>query len=92
MPMVKKSISITDQQDSWIKAQIASGHFGNESEVVRELIRERQIREQETPAEIEAIRKALIEGEQSGISDQTPDDIRAAVKKRLRDNGQLPLK
>ena len=53
MAMVKKSISVTDQQDRWIKAQIQSGHFGNESEVVRELIRERQIREQETQAEIE---------------------------------------
>ena len=42
MPMVKKSISVTDQQDSWIKAQIKTGHYGNESEVVRELIRERQ--------------------------------------------------
>jgi Arc/MetJ-type ribon-helix-helix transcriptional regulator len=41
MAMVKKSISVTDQQDQWIKAQIQSGHFGNESEVVRELIRER---------------------------------------------------
>ena len=58
MPMVKKSISITDQQDSWIKSQIATGHFGNESEIIRELIRERQIREQETPAEIVAIRGA----------------------------------
>ena len=58
MAMVKKSISVTDQQDRWIKAQIKSGHFGNESEVVRELIRERQIREQESPAEIEAIRAA----------------------------------
>ena len=65
--MVKKSISITDRQDRWIKAQIKTGHFGNESEVVRELIRERQIQEQETPAEIAAIRAALIKGEQSGF-------------------------
>ena len=49
MPMVKKSISVTDQQDSWIKAQIKTGHYGNESEVVRELIRERQSRDQEIP-------------------------------------------
>ena len=35
MPMVKKSISVTDRQDGWIKAQIASGHFGNESKVPR---------------------------------------------------------
>ncbi len=82
MPMVKKSISITDQQDGWIKAQIKTGHFGNESEVVRELIRERQIREQETPAEIEAIRKALIEGEQSGFSDLSVEEIWEEARKR----------
>lgn len=45
MGMVKKSISVTEQQNSWIKAQIQTGHFGNESEVIRELIRERQLRE-----------------------------------------------
>ncbi len=56
MGMVKKSLSVTDQQDSWVKAQVKAGHFGNASEVIRELIRERQTREQETPAEIEAIR------------------------------------
>ncbi len=75
MAMVKKSISVTDQQDRWIKAQIESGHYGNESEVVRELIRERQIREQETHAEIEAIRAALIEGEKSGFSSSSVDEI-----------------
>ena len=46
MAMVKKSITVTEQQDSWIKIQIETGHYGNESEVVRELIRERQLREQ----------------------------------------------
>jgi len=84
MAMVKKSISVTDQQDRWIKAQIQSGHFGNESEVVRELIRERQIREQETQSEIEAIRSALIQGEQSGLSTRTPDEIMQAVIERKR--------
>ena len=89
MAMVKKSVSVTDQQDSWIKAQIEIGHFGNESEVIRELIRERQIKEQETPTEIAAIRAALIEGEKSGISDLTPDDIMQAVIERKRKNGSL---
>lgn len=56
MAMVKKSITVTDQQNNWIKAQIEMGHYGNESEVVRELIRERQLQEQETTREIEAIR------------------------------------
>lgn len=89
MAMVKKSISVTDQRDSWIKAQIETGHFGNESEVVRELIRERQMREQETPEVVEAIRAALIEGEKSGISDRTPEDIIKAVIERKRKNGKL---
>ena len=84
MPMVKKSISVTDQQDSWIKAQIKTGHYGNESEVVRELIRERQLRDQETPAEIEAIRAALIEGEQSGFSDRSVHEIWEAARQRHR--------
>jgi antitoxin ParD1/3/4 len=82
MPMVKKSISVTDHQDSWIKSQIESGHYGNESEVVRELIRERQIREQESNAEIEAIRAALIEGEQSGFSDRSVDEIWQQARQR----------
>ena len=84
MPMVKKSISITDQQDSWIKAQIKTGHYGNESEVVRELIRERQLRDQESPAEIEAIRAALIEGEASGFSDRSVDEIWEDARQRHR--------
>lgn len=87
MPMVKKSISVTDKQDDWIKAQIATGHFGNESEVVRELIRERQIREQETPAEIEAIRAALIKGEQSGLSKKSVDEIWEEARTRRKARG-----
>lgn len=82
MPMVKKSISVTDQQDRWIKAQIQTGHFGNESEVVRNLIRERQLQEQETPAELAAIRAALIKGEQSGFTDSSVDEIWEEARKR----------
>jgi antitoxin ParD1/3/4 len=48
------------------------------------LIRERQIREQEMQTEIEAIRCALIEGEQSGLSKRTPDQIMKAVIERKR--------
>lgn len=84
MSMVKKSISVTDRQDAWIKAQIQSGNYGNESEVVRELIRERQLREQESTAEIETIRAALIEGERSGFSDRTVDEIWDEARQRHR--------
>jgi len=83
MAMVKKSITVTDQQDAWLKAQISAGHYGNESEVLRELIRERQLREQESQKEIEWIRARLIEGERSGFTDQTQAEILQEIKNGL---------
>lgn len=89
MAMVKKSITVTDQQDLWIKAQMASGMYGNESEVVRELIRERQLLEQENAAEINSIRAKLIAAEQKGLSNQTAMDILQEIKKGLGRNDTL---
>ena len=82
MGMVKKSISVTEKQEQWVKSQISGGHFGNESEVIRDLIRERQAREEETPEEIQAIRKALLEGEKNGFSDKSIDDIWNEARKK----------
>jgi antitoxin ParD1/3/4 len=62
MGTVRKTITLTDQQDAWIAAQIAAGLYTNDSEAIRDLIR----REQERSFDIESIRLALIEGEQSG--------------------------
>ena len=84
MPMVKKSITVTDKQNDWIKAQIASGHFGNESEVFRDLIRERQMQQQESAEEITAIRAALIVGEKSGITDMSKDEIWAEARQSVK--------
>ncbi len=86
MAMVKKSITVTDQQEDWIQAQMATGNYGTDSELIREALREKQNR----TAEIEAIRAALIAGEQSGFSDRTPEEIKKSVQKRLRANGRLP--
>ena len=62
MRTVSKTITLTDKQDEWIKAQIDAGHYVDDSEYIRDLIR----REQERGAEIEGIRATLIEGENSG--------------------------
>lgn len=78
MGMVKKSITVTVQQDAWIQAQIGSGNYASDSEVIREALREKQQR----TAELEAIRAALDEGESSGRSPRTLDDIRRAVLER----------
>jgi antitoxin ParD1/3/4 len=76
MGTVRKTITLTDQQDSWIKAQIEAGHYTNDSEYIRDLIR----REQQRSTEIDAIRAALIEGEASG--EPQPFDA-AAFKQRM---------
>ena len=78
MAMVKRSISLTEQQAAWIKSQIESGNYGNESEVLRDLIRERVAREEE----ILTIRAALIEGEKSGLGTRSVEDIWAEAEKR----------
>jgi antitoxin ParD1/3/4 len=85
MGTVRKTITFTEQQDRWIKAKIAEGQFTNDSEYIRDLVR----RDQERSVEIEAIRAALIEGEQGGVSARSPDDIRKAVQERMRKNGRL---
>jgi antitoxin ParD1/3/4 len=65
----RKTITITDNQDNWIKSQINAGGFTNDSEYIRDLIR----RDQTSQADIEVIRAALMEGEESG--EPQPFDI-----------------
>lgn len=77
MSAVRKTITLSQQQDQWIKAQISAGRYTNDSECIRDLIR----REQERSAEIDAIRRALVEGEASG--EPRPFDA-AAFKQSMR--------
>lgn len=81
MSTIRKTITLTDKQDDWIKAQITAGHYTNDSEYIRDLIR----REQERNAEIEAVRAALIEGENSG--DARSFEVEAFKKRMLASNG-----
>ena len=42
METIRKTISVTEQQDQWIKAQIERGKFTNDSEYIRDLNRRDQ--------------------------------------------------
>ena len=44
MSMQRKTITITDQMESWVKAQVDSGKYGNDSEYFRDLVRRDQER------------------------------------------------
>lgn len=76
MATIPKTISVTEQNEEWINFRIKSGDFGNVSEYIRDLIR----RDKEHQNKIEDIRKALIEGEKSGLSNRSPKDIMQAVR------------
>lgn len=84
--MVKKSITVTDEQADWIQVQIASGHYGSDSEVIRDAIRDKQLR----VAETDFIRAKLIRAEQSGFVDtSTPEAMLAKFKEKAHRDGKL---
>ena len=62
MGITRKTITVTDQQDEWIKSQIKAGVFTDDSDYVRDLIR----RDQEHNARMQTVRAELIKGEASG--------------------------
>ncbi len=62
MSMHRKTITLTEQQDEWVKTQIQGGHFGNDSEYIRDLIR----RDQQAKERLAALRQALTDGKSSG--------------------------
>ena len=68
MSMTRKTITITSQMDDWVKAQILSGKYGNDSEYIRDLIRRDQYN-------LESLQALLIEGERSGVSDRGVEEI-----------------
>jgi len=80
METVRKSITFTNQQDSWIKLRVKSGDFTNDSEYIRDLVR----KDQEENMKLLELKQAIDEGLQSGTSKLTISDIIAKV-----DNGEL---
>jgi antitoxin ParD1/3/4 len=76
MPSVKKSITVTEHQEAFIQAQLATGHYATDSEVIRDALREKEMR----LAELDKLRAKLIASENSGPSAMTPEDVRQSVR------------
>ncbi len=76
------SFSIGEHFSSFVAAQVGQGRYGSVSDVVRAALRLLEERE----AKLDALRAALVEGEESGPS--TPFDFDAFIA-RKRTN-QLP--
>lgn len=83
MATVRKTITLTDKQDDWIKSQIKNGGFTNESEYIRDLV------DQNRNAEFLTTKAAIEYGFRSGVSEMEIPDIMKEVEDRMRKDGRL---
>lgn len=77
MATVRKTITVTDKQNEWIKSQISNGDYTNDSEYFRDLIR----RDQE---KFRALKVAIEDGLASGVSCRTVDEVWAEVETKAK--------
>ena len=79
--MANTSLTLGEHWESFIKEKIADGRYGSASELVRDslrLLEERDIK-------IEALRAALIEGEESGMAGELDiESIKRRGRKKAR--------
>ncbi len=71
MATIRKTITVTDQQNEWIKSRIAAGEYTNDSEFIRDLLR----KDIERADKIGNMQRLVKEGLYSGISELTVDEI-----------------
>ena len=78
MGTTRKTITISEQQDAWVKARINGGDYTNDSEYFRDMIR----RDQEQSAKFSALKQAIQGGFESGVSKRSVKDIWNAAERR----------
>ncbi|WP_428225688.1 ribbon-helix-helix domain-containing protein [Flavobacterium sp.] len=77
--MARQSITLANQNDEWLKQQVANEEFTSKSEAVNYLIK--QARERD--AHIDFVRMKLEKAEKSGFSTKTKEELLAEIKKKL---------
>jgi antitoxin ParD1/3/4 len=79
--MTRQSISFTEPNDNWLKAQIENKEYSSKSELVNDLIR--QARKQQ--AKIDWISSKLERAEKSGFTLDAKEQILAQSKSLLNE-------
>ena len=77
--MAKISISMTDNMEANVQQRVKDGDFNNVSEYFRDLVR----RDVEMKHKYDALKQAIQDGIDSGVSDQTIDDIWDEAEREL---------
>ncbi|HRN62170.1 MAG TPA: hypothetical protein PLI48_04215 [Gammaproteobacteria bacterium] len=91
MAVIRKTITVTDQQDAWIAGQVRAGRFTNDSELIRDLIRREQERCLEVHAAVEhdrwfrqQVHAALDKANAPDAKFHSLDDVADRVRRHAR--------
>ena len=84
--MSRLTISMPDQMNDWVEAQVSAGRYGNVSEYFRDLVRRDQERRDTAISEL---RIMLESAEASGISKRSVSEIIEAAREEARQQGLL---
>lgn len=85
MSTIRKTITLTERQGDWVKHQIESGEYTNDSEYIRALIRQ----DQERNAKFLTLKQAIQDGVDSGVSELSLEEIwrQAEARHKAKRNG-----
>ena len=78
--MTRQSITLANQNDEWLKQQVANEEFTSKSEAVNYLIK--QAREHDEY--VKFVRMKLDRAEKSGFSTKTKEELLADIKKKYK--------
>ena len=84
--MARLTISMPDQMNDWVEAQVSAGRYGNVSEYFRDLVRRDQERRETA---INELRMMLERAEASGVSKRSVSEILEAAREEARQKGLL---
>lgn len=84
--MSRLTISMPDQMNDWVEAQVSAGRYGNVSEYFRDLVRRDQERRDTA---INELRVMLERAEASGVSKRSLSEILDAARAEARQKGLL---
>jgi len=79
--MPTRNINLTPEMDRNVAERIESGQYANASEVLRAGLRVLEQSEREDEIKLEALRAAVLAGEESGTAD---GDVMGEVRERIR--------
>lgn len=77
--MSRQSITLANQNDEWLKQQVAKEEFTSKSEAVNYLIKQARERDEY----VEFVRMKLDRAEKSGFSTKTKEELLAEIKRKL---------